>query len=274
MAYRNQIGPTVQFQSGINSMASGAASGAAAGTMIMPGWGTLAGTIVGTVAGAFSAIVGNNDAEDAARAQLRAAQMANDKNLQELSRQISEVWRERAIEYRRTQSALTYLETEGNTEQAQARNTYAAADQIGSAVTYVTSNTQMQEDAMKWQQMFNLETAIENSNAKVTTLVKQADQSFTGVGIESGKTDWLGVFVTGAVALGNAARGGAFNQSRSSTSKSYQPQTLGGVADYDNTYLTRGLNTYGNYSLPSLSGDSTFKLPSINQSYSSMLRLG
>ena len=211
MAYRNQIGPTVQFQSGINSMFSGAASGAAAGTMIQPGWGTLIGAIVGTVAGAFSAIFGNNDAEKAAQAQLRAAQMANDKNLQELSRQISEVWRERAIEYRRTQSALTYLETEGNTEQAQARNTYAAADQIGSAITYITSNTQMQEDAMKWQQMFNLETAIENSNAKVSTLVKQADQSFMGVGIESGKTDWLGVFVTGAAALGDAKKGGAFS---------------------------------------------------------------
>lgn len=274
MAYRNQIGPTVQFQSGISSMATGAASGAAAGTMIMPGMGTLIGGIAGAVMGAFSSIMGNNGAKKAAQAQLRAAAAANEKNLQELSRQISEVWRERAIEYRRTQSALTYLETEGNTEQAQARNTYAAADQIGSAITYITSNTQMQEDAMKWQQMFNLETSIENSNSKVTTLVKQADQSFMGVGIESGKTDWLGVFVTGAAALGNAAKGGAFNKSSSSTSKSYQPQTLGGVADYDNTYLTQGLNTYGNYSLPSISGGSTFKLPSINQSYSSMLRLG
>ena len=267
MAYSNQIGPTVQFQSGINSMATGAASGAAMGTAFMPGWGTLIGAVAGTVMGAFSAIMGNNDAEKAAQAQLRAAAAANEKNLQELSRQISEVWRERAIEYRRTQSALTYLETEGNTEQAQARNAYAAADQIGSAITYITSNAQMQEDAMKWQQMFNLETSIENSNAKVSTLVKQADQSFMGVGIESGKTDWLGVFVTGAAALADAKKGGAFG----SGSSSYQPTTLG--SDYstpklsaiDDAYLDKGLNQY--LSQPA-------RLPSINQSYSSMLRLG
>lgn len=267
MAYRNQIGPTVQFQSGINSMATGAASGAAAGTMIMPGMGTLIGGIAGAVMGAFSSIMGNSGAKKAARAQLRAAAAANEKNLQELSRQISEVWRERAIEYRRTQSALTYLETEGNTEQAQARNAYAAADQIGSAITYITSNTQMQEDAMKWQQMFNLETSIENSNAKVSTLVKQADQSFMGVGIESGKTDWLGVFVTGTAALADAKKGGAFG----SSSSSYQPVTLGEdystpkLSTIDDSYAGQGLNQY--LSQPA-------KLPSINQSYSSMLRLG
>ena len=265
MAYRNQIGPTVQFQSGINSMATGAASGAVMGASIGGPWGALIGGIAGTVMGAFSTIFGNSDAKKAAQAQLRAAQMANDKNLQELSRQISEVWRERAIEYRRTQSALTYLETEGNTEQAQARNTYAAADQIGSAITYITSNTEMQEDAMKWQQMFNLETAIENSNTKVTTLVKQADQSFMGVGIESGKTDWLGVFVTGTAALADAKKGGAFG----SSSSGYQPTTLG--KDYstpkfstiNDSYAGQGLNQYGN-----------FKFPSVGGSNSSMLRLG
>lgn len=265
MAYRNQIGPTVQFQSGINSMATGAASGATVGTMIQPGVGTLVGTIAGTIMGAFSAITGNSDAEKAARAQLRAAQMANDKNLQELSRQISEVWRERAIEYRRTQSALTYLETEGNTEQAQARNTYAAADQIGSAITYITSNTQMQEDAMKWQQMFNLETAIENSNAKVTSLVKQADQSFMGVGIESGKTDWLDVFVTGTEAMKGLSDAGVFSKQ----SSGYQPTTLGNdystpkFSTINDNYAGQGLNQYGN-----------FKFPSIGGSNSSMLRLG
>lgn len=265
MAYRNQIGPTVQFQSGINSMATGAASGAAMGASIGGPWGALIGGIAGTVMGAFNTIFGNSGAKKAAQAQLRAAQMANDKNLQELSRQISEVWRERAIEYRRAQSALTYLETEGNTEQAKARNTYAAADQIGSAITYITSNTQMQEDAMKWQQMFNLETAIENSNSKVTTLVKQADQSFMGVGIESGKTDWLGVFVTGTAALADAKKGGAFG----SSSSSYQPTTLG--KDYstpkfstiNDSYAGQGLNPYGN-----------FKFPSVGGSNSSMLRLG
>ena len=270
MAYRNQIGPTVQFKSGINNMATGAASGAAAGTMIMPGMGTLIGGIAGAVMGAFSSIMGNNGAKKAAQAQLRAAAAANEKNLQELSRQISEVWRERAIEYRRTQSALTYLETEGNTEQAQARNAYAAADQIGSAVTYITSNAQMQEDAMKWQQMFNLETSIENSNSKVSTLVKQADQSFMGVGIESGKTDWLGVFATGAAALGEAYKGGAF-KGIGSGSSGYQPTTLGNdystpkLSTIADSYSGQGLNQY--LSQPA-------RLPSINQSYSSMLRLG
>lgn len=268
MAYRNQIGPTVQFQSGVNSMASGAASGAAMGASIGGPWGALIGGIVGTVMGAFSAISGNSGAEKAARAQLRAAQMANEKNLQELSRQISEVWRERAIEYRRTQSALTYLETEGNTEQAQARNTYAAADQIGSAVTYVTSNTQMQEDAMKWQQMFNLETAIENSNSKVTTLVKQADQSFMGVGIESGKTDWLGVFVTGTAAMKGLSDAGVFSKQ----SGGYQPSTLGNdystpkFSTINDSYSGQGLNQYGNFKFPSIGRS--------NSSNSSMLRLG
>lgn len=248
MAYRNQIGPTVQFQSGINSMATGAASGAAMGASVGGPWGALIGGIVGTVAGAFSALTGNSAAEDAARAQLRAAQVANEKNLQELSRQISEVWRERAIEYRRTQSALTYLETEGNTEQAQARNTYAAADQIGSAITYLTSNTQMQEDAMKWQQMFNLETSIENSNAKVNTLVKQADSAFMGIGVESGTTDWLGVFVTGAQAV--ASMKGAFSQN--SGSSGYQLQKLGETSStsaprlgsIQDAYKNSGLNQY------------------------------
>lgn len=217
MAYSNAIGPTVQFQSGWNSMASGASSGASIGASIGGPWGALVGGIAGSIFGGISSIFGNNSAEKAAKAQLRAAAAANERNLQELSRQISEVWRERAIEYRRTQSALTYIETEGSSEQAQARNTYAAADQIGSAVTYATSNAQMQEDSLKWQQMFNLETAIENSNAKVSTLTKQAEQSFRGVNIESGKTDWLGMFVTGASAVADMYRGGVFGDSSKSS---------------------------------------------------------
>lgn len=217
MAYTNRIGPTVQFQSGFNSMASGATQGAAMGASIGGPWGALIGGIAGTVAGAFSAILGNDSAEEAARAQLRAAAVANEKNLQELARQISEINRERAIEYRRTQSALTYVETAGTSEEAKARNTYAAADQIGTAVTYAVSNTQMQEDSMKWQEMFNLETSIENTNARVNSLVKTAEGSFYSVDIQSADTDWIGI-LTGAAALGASAyKTGMFSSSKTNS---------------------------------------------------------
>lgn len=201
MAYKNTVGPTIKFQSGVNSMGAGAVQGAKMGSSFGP-WGMLIGAIIGTAVGGISSVLANEAMYKAALEQLEAADVANDKNLTTLGRQLSEIYRERTIEYNRAQSSLVYMDTKGNEANAQAINQYAAADQIGTALLYSTSYTQSQIDLQNWQTMFNLETAIENSNAVVRNLLKQTEGAFYTINVESEDDDWASI-LTGAIALEN-----------------------------------------------------------------------
>ena len=143
MAYRNN-NYTVTFDSPLNTMHKMTAQGMSKGYQMSGNpWGMLIGAIVGTITGNLVGRLQTKEAWKTFQSQLKAADTQNKATLTELSRNLSEVSRQRAVLAMETQSALMYNKTQAVKANAEARNTLAAADQVGSAVAYAKSQVDL-----------------------------------------------------------------------------------------------------------------------------------
>lgn len=186
MAYRNN-NYTVTFNSPLNTTHKMTAQGMSQGFQMGGPWGMLFGAIAGTVTGGIVGRLQTKEAWKTFQSQLKAADAQNKSTLQELSRNLSEVSRQRAVLAMETQSALMYNKTQAVKANAEARNTLAAADQVGSAVAYAKSQVALEASQQDWMARFNYETQQWNLNAQAQNLINTADAQFVGVNVNGPK---------------------------------------------------------------------------------------
>lgn len=188
MAYRNN-NYTVTFNSPLNTTHKMTAQGMSQGFQMGGPWGMLFGAIAGTVTGGIVGRLQTKEAWKTFQSQLKAANAQNKSTLQELGRNLSEVSRQRAVLAMETQSALMYNKTQAVKANAEARNTLAAADQVGSAVAYAKSQVDLEASQQDWMSRFNYETQQWNLNAQAQNLINTADAQFVGVNVNRKKFD-------------------------------------------------------------------------------------
>lgn len=167
-------------QGAVGGAVSGAVLGASMGSVGGP-VGAAIGAVIGTVAGIFSGRGATRKANKAREAQLEAMKARNKANLQEFSRVMGEVYRERAIANMETTSALAHTQKAGASANAQTQNIYASAEQTGNIVQIAKSEVQQNAEETKWQTKFNLETTYENLNAKIMSESNTATGAFAGI---------------------------------------------------------------------------------------------
>lgn len=168
----------------VQGAVGGAVSGATIGASIGSAGGFVGaaiGAVIGTVAGIFSGRGATKKANKAREAQLEAMKARNKANLQEFSRVMGEVYRERAIANMETTSALAHTQKAGASANAQTQNIYASAEQTGNIVQIAKSEVQQNVEETKWQTKFNLETTYENLNAKIMSESNTATGAFAGI---------------------------------------------------------------------------------------------
>lgn len=185
MAYRNN-NYTVTFDNPLNTTHKMIFQGMAQGFRMNP-WGMLIGAVAGTITGGIVGRLQTKEAWKTFQAQLKAADTQNKATLTELSRNLSEVSRQRAVLAMETQSALVYNKTQAVKANAEARNTLAAADQVGSAVAYAKSQVALEASQQDWMTRFNYETQQWNMNAQAQNLINTADAQFVGVNVNRKK---------------------------------------------------------------------------------------
>lgn len=190
MAYRNN-NYTVTFDNPLNTTHKMTSQGMAQGFQMSNGnpWGMLIGAIAGTITGGIVGRLQTKEAWKTFQSQLKAADAQNKSTLQELGRNLSEVSRQRAVLAMETQSALMYNKTQAVKANAEARNTLAAADQVGSAVAYAKSQVDLEASQQDWMARFNYETQQWNLNAQAQNLINTADAQFVGVNVNRKKFD-------------------------------------------------------------------------------------
>lgn len=186
MAYRNN-NYTVTFNSPLNTTHKMTAQGMSQGFQMGGPWGMLFGAIAGTVTGGIVGRLQTKEAWKTFQSQLKAADAQNKSTLQELGRNLSEISRQRAVLAMETQSALMYNKTQAVKANAEARNTLAAADQVGSAVAYAKSQVALEASQQDWMARFNYETQQWNMNAQAQNLINTADAQFVGVNVNGPK---------------------------------------------------------------------------------------
>lgn len=186
MAYRNN-NYTVTFNSPLNTTHKMTAQGMSQGFQMRGPWGMLIGAIAGTVTGGIVGRLQTKEAWKTFQSQLKAADAQNKSTLQELGRNLSEISRQRAVLAMETQSALMYNKTQAVKANAEARNTLAAADQVGSAVAYAKSQVALEASQQDWMARFNYETQQWNMNAQAQNLINTADAQFVGVNVNGPK---------------------------------------------------------------------------------------
>lgn len=145
-----------------SSTAGGAMSGAQIGTQISPGWGTLIGAVVGGIAGYAG---GKNAAKLQKKIDDRTkAAQESFKNglLKEAGRAAGELYKERQFLKDSTTAALFAMKREGSSLEGEMKNNIAAADNIGSAATYVRSAIIAQENEQAAGTWKDLETGLDN----------------------------------------------------------------------------------------------------------------
>lgn len=256
--YRNTIGPTIQFQNGLNAFIKGGGYGAAAGSAF-GGRGTLIGAAIGSTLGAVGTYFNNKQMYKAGQAQLKAANTANKATLTQVARNISQINRQRTILSMQTQSALIYAQAQGKAQNASNDNLYAAADQIGNQALYLKTATQNMVDEQQYQSMFNLQTQQLNLNVQVQDLISNAKSRFVGVNVQGGDFDVaqaLSDILVSVVAMaGNANFKGGGTQANTST-VNYDPSVGGytvkpgsGTGFTDNWLTSSGTGqvVYGGY---------------------------
>lgn len=173
-------GGMVGLSIGAMGAGAGAAAGATAGSVAGP-VGIAIGAVIGLMAGIFSGRGATRKANKAREAQLEAMKARNKANLQEFSRVMGEVYRERAIANMETTSALAHTQKAGASANAQTQNIYASAEQTGNIVQIAKSEVQQNVEETKWQTKFNLETTYENLNAKIMSESNTATGAFAGI---------------------------------------------------------------------------------------------
>lgn len=186
MAYRNN-NYTVTFNNPLNTTHKMTAQGMSQGFQMGGPWGMLFGAIAGTVTGSIVGRLQTKEAWKTFQSQLKAADAQNKSTLQELGRNLSEISRQRAVLAMETQSALMYNKTQAVKANAEARNTLAAADQVGSAVAYAKSQVALEASQQDWMARFNYETQQWNLNAQAQNLINTADAQFVGVNVNGPK---------------------------------------------------------------------------------------
>ena len=222
MAYRNQ-NYTVTFESPINISHKYTSEGMAKGFQMGGPWGMLIGTIIGNIAGGILGRIQTKETWKQFKSQLKAADTQNNATLQEMSRNLSEVSRERAVLSMETQSALTYTKAQANKANAEMQNVLAAADQVGSIVDMAKSQVALEASQQNWMTMFNYETQQWNLNAQAQNLINTADAQFVGVNVNGPKFNAAealqDLFSAGAsIAQSYASRGGGGSSSGSKSS--------------------------------------------------------
>lgn len=240
MAYRNN-NYNVEFNHPFNTIHKTTAQGAATGMQMSGGnhWGALIGAIIGTVTGVVLSREQTKDTYKQFQSMLKAADSQNKATLQELSRNLSEVYRQRAVQAMETQSALAYNKAKATSAYAEAQNVLAAADQIGSAVDYMRSQVALEASQQDWMAKYNYETVMWNTNVQAQNLINTADAQFVGVNVKGPKFNKAEAINDAISALGQAASsmGGKGGKSGGSTT----PSTPSG------TYVSKytGTNTQG-----------------------------
>lgn len=186
MAYRNN-NYTVTFQSPLNTTHKMTAQGMSQGFQMGGPWGMLIGAIAGTVTGGIVGKMQTKEAWKTFQSQLKAADAQNKATLTELSRNLSEISRQRAVLSMETQSALAYNQAKATKDFSSARATLAAADQVGSAVQYAKGQVELEASQQDWMTRFNYETQQWNLNVQAQNLINTADAQFVGVNVEGPK---------------------------------------------------------------------------------------
>lgn len=203
MAYRNN-NYTVTFNHPLNTTHKYTSQGMASGFQMSGGnpFGMLIGAVIGTVTGNLMGRLQTKETYKQFKSMLKAADAQNKATLQELSRNLSEVYRQRAILSMETQSALAYNKSKANAAYAEAQNVLAAADQIGSAVDYMKSQVALEASQQDWMTKYNYETEMWNSNVQAQNLINTADAQFVGVNVNGPKFNM-------AEAINDAVQAGA-----------------------------------------------------------------
>lgn len=183
--YKNQVGPTIQFQNTFNQFHKGSAYGMAAGSKFGP-WGMLIGAAAGGTVGTLGSYFHNKQAYKQAQQQLRMADTLNSSTLVQTARNLNEINRQRTILSLQTQTALLYAQAQGKAQNASLANVYAAADQVGNQQIYQQSAVQNVIDQQKYQSMFNLQTQQLNLNVQVQNLINASKDRFYGVNVQGG----------------------------------------------------------------------------------------
>lgn len=188
MAYRNN-NYTVTFNHPLNTTHKYTSQGMASGFQMSGGnpFGMLIGAVIGTVTGNLMGRLQTKETYKQFKSMLKAADAQNKATLQELSRNLSEVYRQRAVLSMETQSALAYNKSKANAAYAEAQNVLAAADQIGSAVDYMRSQVALEASQQDWMTKYNYETAMWNTNVQAQNLINTADAQFIGVNVNGPK---------------------------------------------------------------------------------------
>lgn len=240
MAYRNN-NYTVTFNHPLNTTHKYTAQGMASGFQMSGGnpFGLLIGAIIGTVTGNILGRVETKETYKQFQSMLRAADAQNKATLQELSRNLSEVYRQRAVQAMETQNALAYNKAKATSAHAEAQNALAAADQIGSAVDYMRSQVALEASQQDWMTKYNYETAMWNTNVQAQNLINTADAQFVGVNVNGPKFNL-------AEAINDAVQAGA---SIASTQMSKGGKSGGSTTPStpSGTYVSKytGTNTQG-----------------------------
>lgn len=203
MAYRNN-NYTVTFNHPLNTTHKYTSQGMASGFQMSGGnpFGMLIGAVIGTVTGNLMGRLQTKETYKQFQSMLKAADAQNKSTLQELSRNLSEIYRQRAVQAMETQSALAYNKAKATAAHAQAQNVLAAADQVGSAVEYVQSQVALDASQQDWMTKYNYETEMWNSNVQAQNLINTADAQFVGVNVNGPKFNM-------AEAINDAVQAGA-----------------------------------------------------------------
>ena len=204
MAYRNN-NYNVEFNHPFNTIHKTTAQGAATGAQMGGPWGALIGAIIGTVTGVVLSREQTKDTYKQFQSMLKAADSQNKATLQELSRNLSEVYRQRAVQAMETQSALAYNKAKATSAHAEAQNVLAAADQIGSAVDYMRSQVALEASQQDWMAKYNYETVMWNTNVQAQNLINTADAQFVGVNVKGPKFNKAQAINDAIAALGQGA---------------------------------------------------------------------
>lgn len=204
MAYRNN-NYNVEFNHPFNTIHKTTAQGAATGAKMGGPWGALIGAIIGTVTGVVLSREQTKDTYKQFQSMLKAADSQNKATLQELSRNLSEVYRQRAVQAMETQSALAYNKAKATSAHAEAQNVLAAADQIGSAVDYMRSQVALEASQQDWMTKYNYETVMWNTNVQAQNLINTADAQFVGVNVKGPKFNKAQAINDAIAALGQDA---------------------------------------------------------------------
>ena len=204
MAYRNN-NYNVEFNHPFNTIHKTTAQGAATGMQMGGPWGALIGAIIGTVTGVVLSREQTKDTYKQFQSMLKAADSQNKATLQELSRNLSEVYRQRAVQAMETQSALAYNKAKATSAHAEAQNVLASADQIGSAVDYMRSQVALEASQQDWMTKYNYETVMWNTNVQAQNLINTADAQFVGVNVKGPKFNKAQAINDAIAALGQGA---------------------------------------------------------------------